>query len=177
MNRECFTSLIIFSTLQMDTRSSTGEQANQPVRPVDSTVLRTIMKKILPLLILLLISVIACQQEAELSREAINPAELPTNISVETTAAVQNHEDVILIDVREQWEYDEAHIPGVTLIPLSELESRVAEIPTDKEVILTCRSGNRSGQALGYLEGLGYDNLHNMEGGILAWQAAGLAVE
>ena len=136
------------------------------------------MKKLLPLFILIIMTVFACQQEAEPAADtAIDPAGLPANISVETTAAVQNHEDVILIDVREQWEYDEAHIPGVTLIPMSELESRVSEFPTDKEVILTCRSGNRSGQVLSYLEELGYDNVHNMEGGILAWQAAGLPVE
>ncbi|MCB0027551.1 MAG: rhodanese-like domain-containing protein, partial [Anaerolineales bacterium] len=52
-----------------------------------------------------------------------------------------------------------------------------SEIPTDKEVIVTCRSGNRSSQVTSYLQGLGYDNVHNMEGGILAWQAAGLPVE
>ena len=74
-------------------------------------------------------------------------------------------------------EYDAGHIPDITLIPMSELQERVSEIPTDVEVILTCRSGNRSGQVHAYLSELGYDNVHNMEGGILAWEAAGYDVE
>ena len=103
--------------------------------------------------------------------------DLPLELDVQTTAAVQNRDDVILIDVREQWEYDEAHIPNVTLIPMSELANRLDEIPTDKEVILTCRSGNRSGQVTEFLQQNGFDNVHNMQGGILAWQQAGLKVE
>lgn len=107
----------------------------------------------------------------------VNLDTLPQNIDVSTAAALTNNEDVIFIDVREQWEYDEGHIPGITLIPMSELESRLAEIPTDKTVVLTCRSGNRSGQMHAYLESQGFDNTVNMEGGILAWEAAGLTVE
>jgi len=103
--------------------------------------------------------------------------QLPLEIDVHTTAVVQNREDVILIDVREQWEYDEAHIPNITLIPMSEIANRLDEIPKDKEVILTCRSGNRSGQVTNLLQQNGFDNVHNMQGGILAWQQAGYAVE
>ena len=82
-----------------------------------------------------------------------------------------------MLDVREQWEYDEGHIPGVTLIPMGDVASRLAEIPTDQEVIVTCRSGNRSGQITDFLRQQGFDNVHNMAGGILAWEAAGYDVE
>ena len=102
---------------------------------------------------------------------------LPKSIDVNTAAALTNNEDVVFIDVREQWEYDEGHIPGITLIPMSELESRLDEIPTDKTVVLTCRSGNRSGRMHTFLQDQGFNNTINMEGGILAWEAAGLAVE
>ncbi|MCB8982685.1 MAG: rhodanese-like domain-containing protein [Ardenticatenaceae bacterium] len=102
---------------------------------------------------------------------------LPDTIDPQTVAQVKDREDVVLFDVREQFEYDEGHIPGVTLIPLGDLPNRLNEIPTDKTVIMTCRSGNRSGQAADFLRQNGYTNVHNMEGGIVAWQQAGLPVE
>lgn len=107
----------------------------------------------------------------------VDMANLAPSIDVQTAAALLENEDVVFLDVREQWEYDQGHIPGITLIPMSEFETRVNEVPEDKTVILTCRSGNRSGQVDTYLRSLGYDNIHNMEGGILAWEAAGLDVE
>ena len=58
-----------------------------------------------------------------------------------------------------------------------EIASRLSEIPTDKEVVVTCRSGNRSSQVATFLRDQGFTNVHNMEGGILAWQQAGLPVE
>lgn len=109
--------------------------------------------------------------------DTIDITTLPLNIDVQTAAALMDRDDVVLIDVREQYEYDESHIPGVTLIPMSEIQTRVSEIPTDKTVVLTCRSGNRSSQIFNWLEEGGYDNIHNMKGGILAWEQAGLAVE
>ena len=103
--------------------------------------------------------------------------DLPDTVDVQTVAEIMNRDDVVLIDVREQSEYDEVHIPGITLIPLGEVPQRLDEIPTDKTVIMTCRSGNRSGQATDFLRENGFDNVHNMSGGIGAWQAAGLEVE
>ena len=79
--------------------------------------------------------------------------------------------------MREQWEYDEGHIPGITLIPMNDIPARLNQIPTDKTVIVTCRSGNRSHTITQYLRDNGFDNVHNMLGGILAWQAAQQPVE
>jgi rhodanese-related sulfurtransferase len=98
------------------------------------------------------------------------------NHDFHTVAQIKDREDVFLLDVREQWEYDEGHIPGITLLPMGEVSARLDEIPTDKEVIVTCRSGNRSGQITDYLRQNGFDNVHNMEGGILAWEKAGYEV-
>jgi rhodanese-related sulfurtransferase len=50
------------------------------------------------------------------------------------------------------------------------------EIPTDKTVIVTCRTGNRSGQAVDFLRQNGFENVHNMQGGIVAWEQAGYEV-
>jgi len=138
----------------------------------------------LMLLLVMLSTAVACGGAAatttapETAAEAaIGELDLADTIDVQTVASVKDREDVFVIDVREQWEYDEAHIPGVTLIPMGEVANRLAEIPTDKEVIVTCRSGNRSGQITDFLRQQGFDNVHNMDGGILAWQAAGYDVE
>lgn len=104
------------------------------------------------------------------------PLDLAPEVDVHTVAQVKDRDDVYLLDVREQWEYDEGHIPGVTLLPLGEVAARMDEIPTDKEVIVTCRSGNRSGQATNFLRQNGFDNVHNMQGGIVAWEQAGYEV-
>ena len=113
---------------------------------------------------------------------AVEPAEvdllsLPDAVDVQTVAEIKDWEDVLVLDVREQWEYDAGHIPGVRLMPMGEIPGRMSEIPTDQTVILTCRSGNRSGQVADFLRQQGYDNVHNMTGGILAWESAGLDVE
>jgi rhodanese-related sulfurtransferase len=107
----------------------------------------------------------------------IDLSTLPDVIDAETAAAIKDRADVLLIDVREQWEYDEGHIPGITLIPMNSVPSRLSEIPTDKTVVFACRSGNRSGQVFNYLKEQGYTNIHNLQGGITAWQSAGLPVE
>jgi rhodanese-related sulfurtransferase len=82
-----------------------------------------------------------------------------------------------MLDVREPDEYQAGHIPGITLIPMGEVANRLSEIPTDKTIIVTCRSGNRSAQIADFLRESGYTDVHNMEGGILAWENAGLPVE
>lgn len=107
----------------------------------------------------------------------IDLANLPAEIDVATAAALQKQPDVLLIDVREPDEYNAGHIPGVTLIPMGEVPDRLSEIPQDKTVVVTCRSGNRSGQITDFLREQGYENVHNMQGGIVAWEQAGLPVE
>ena len=83
----------------------------------------------------------------------------------------------ILVDVREQNEYDEAHIPGSHLLALSNLAENYAELPKDKPLIMQCRSGARSGQATQFLLQNGYSEVVNLKGGILAWGEADLPIE
>ena len=137
------------------------------------------MKKILLVLAVMALLLVACGSETDSSGLAkdVDINNLADTVDVQTVAAIKDLENVFVIDVREQWEYDEGHIPGVTLIPMGEVASRLSEIPTDKEVIVTCRSGNRSGQVTDFLREQGFDNVHNMDGGILDWEAAGLPVE
>jgi phage shock protein E len=107
----------------------------------------------------------------------VDVAQFGPNVDVATVNSLLGRDDVVILDVREQSEYDAGHIPGVTLIPLNNVPNRLNEIPKDKPVIVTCRSGNRSGQATDFLRQQGYTNVHNMTGGINAWQQAGYAVE
>ena len=129
-------------------------------------------------LIVLALVLSACRGANPTTSSAITDnANLPNTVDVATVKALQDRADVVVLDVREQTEYDAGHIPGVKLIPLGQVPSRMAEIPKDKPVIVTCRSGNRSGQAADFLRQQGYTNVHNMEGGITAWQQAGLPIE
>lgn len=79
-----------------------------------------------------------------------------------------------LIDVREPVEHAEEHIEGSRLIPLGEIERRVTEIDRSKPLVITCRSGKRGAEALRRLQAMGFTNARNLEGGVLAWKAAGL---
>ena len=109
--------------------------------------------------------------------DAIDLSALPPAVDVETPHALLDNPDVFLLDVREPDEYAAGHIPGITLIPMGEIPGRLSEIPTDKPVIVTCRTGNRSEQVVEFLREMGFTNVHNMEGGIVAWAEAGYAVE
>ena len=74
-----------------------------------------------------------------------------------------------LVDVREEHEFDEANLNGL-LIPLGDILDRAEEIVMDKQVVIHCRSGKRSATAIQALETqLGYTNLYNLKGGILAY--------
>lgn len=79
-----------------------------------------------------------------------------------------------LVDVREPVEHAEEHIEGSRLIPLGEIERRVTEIDRSKPLVITCRSGKRGAEALSRLQAMGFTNARNLEGGVLAWKAAGL---
>lgn len=78
-----------------------------------------------------------------------------------------------MLDVRQPEEWEAAHIPDATLIPLGELASRVAEVPKDQEIVVYCRSGNRSQEGARILQQAGFSNVSSMAGGIIQWNAAG----
>ena len=102
---------------------------------------------------------------------AAGEAEPPVpEISVEELhAKLASGEKVTLIDVREQFEWDIARIPGAKLIPLGDLHSRMSELDSADTIYLQCKSGVRSANALRELQGAGFSKLFNVRGGILAW--------
>ncbi len=77
--------------------------------------------------------------------------------------------DLVLIDVREPYEWSAGHIDQATHIPLAQVPQRLAEIPKDKDVVMICRSGGRSGRAQEYLLQNGYTRVKNMIGGMQRW--------
>src|SRR5476651_2181838 len=81
---------------------------------------------------------------------------------------IDNGENFQLIDVREDFEYETSNIGGL-LIPLGGILIEADKVSKDKPVVVMCRSGKRSAAAIMQLEQLGYTNLYNLQGGILAW--------
>lgn len=90
-----------------------------------------------------------------------------------------NHDDALVLDVREQSEWADGHISRAKHIPLGQLKSKLAELEKykGKPIVAVCRSGNRSGSACGILKKAGFENLHNLAGGMMAWEQAGLPRE
>jgi rhodanese-related sulfurtransferase len=80
----------------------------------------------------------------------------------------------LLVDVREPAEFAERRIPGAILLPLSGLAEDHLALPMDRPLIIHCASGKRSQVAGEFLSRHGYSDISNLEGGILAWQRAGL---
>jgi len=81
-----------------------------------------------------------------------------------------------LLDVREDYEWDAGHVASAVHIPLGLLAERVGELPSDRQVVVVCRSGVRSARAAAFLVTSGYDAV-NLAGGMQAWAAVGLPFE
>jgi sulfur-carrier protein adenylyltransferase/sulfurtransferase len=92
---------------------------------------------------------------------------------------LESSEKPVLVDVRERNEWNQGHIPGAVLVPMGELESRIADEAPDRArgVVLYCASGNRSARAARTLEELGYEDAVSMAGGFIAWAELGYPSE
>jgi len=74
-----------------------------------------------------------------------------------------------LLDIRERWEWDVAHIEGATHIPMAQIPAVADELDRVRPTVIICHHGMRSLQVVAFLQRLGFDNLHNLDGGIDAW--------
>ncbi len=83
--------------------------------------------------------------------------------------ADQAAEQPLLLDVRENWEFETCHIAGSTQIPTHLVPIRAGELPDDREIVCICHHGARSMQVAAFLERNGFDNVTNLTGGIHAW--------
>lgn len=97
---------------------------------------------------------------------------MQTITAEELKARLENGEELHLVDVRETNEHEEFNIGGV-LLPLGQIkmmDTEAIDNLKEEEVILYCRSGNRSGQATAFLETMGFSNVKNLTGGMLEWK-------
>ena len=93
----------------------------------------------------------------------ITPAELAAWL------ADKSREQPLLLDVREPWEHDKARIAGSQLVPMGQVQARLAELDDEKEVVAICHHGGRSMQVAMFLDKNGFPRVHNLAGGIDAW--------
>jgi len=100
---------------------------------------------------------------------------MPATVSV-TDAAQRFDQGAFLLDVRTVEEWNQGHIDGAILIPLDELSSRIDEVPADQDVLIICRSGNRSAEARNLLRSAELKRTTSINGGINEWIAKGLPV-
>ena len=120
------------------------------------------MKRIFPLLLSLLLLLTGCGGNASGAYQ---------QITQEAAKEMMDTQEVIILDVREQDEYDSGHIPGAVLLPVGTIdEDTAAEVIPEKDstVLVYCRSGNRSKTASAALADLGYTNIYEF-GGINTW--------
>lgn len=99
--------------------------------------------------------------------------------SIKLKQKLDQKDKFYFVDCREQDEWNESHIKGATLIPLSQFKEKYQDFLKDKNttVVIQCRSGKRSMQACLFLLSQGYKELINLEGGILGWVESGFPVE
>lgn len=111
-------------------------------------------------------------------QELVDLAEVQCDLGVTTMreitptelkAKLDRGDDFLLIDVREPNEFELCRIPTAQLIPLGTIPQRMGELDPDAEIVVQCRSGKRSADALMFLQANGFTNLTNLKGGILAW--------
>lgn len=93
---------------------------------------------------------------------------VPTVTGRDVVERFEKGDPPFILDVREDDEFEEGHIPGAKLIPLGELQRRLHELPKDTEIVCVCRSGSRSAWATGLLTAGGF-HASNMQGGMIAW--------
>jgi adenylyltransferase/sulfurtransferase len=94
---------------------------------------------------------------------------MPTMTVHELKDLRHSGDDHFLLDVREPHEQAICRIEGATLIPLGELENRLGELPRHKRILVHCKSGGRSARAVSRLRELGFSDVWNVSGGIIAW--------
>jgi adenylyltransferase/sulfurtransferase len=97
-------------------------------------------------------------------------ASAPGDIApVELAARLANHDDLLIVDVREPHEWDICHLEGARLVPLRTLPDVVETLPRDRTLVVHCKLGGRSAKAAEFLRARGFDRVLNLTGGIRAW--------
>jgi len=101
--------------------------------------------------------------------EYVRPTKVPEITATEVKKMMDERRPFVLVDVREPHEYQICRIPGSRLIPLGDVPKRMHELNSADEIVVHCRSGQRSAQAVELLMKAGFRKIHNLRGGVLAW--------
>jgi len=115
-----------------------------------------------------------CEQHAPITKlidyeEFCNPMDNTDITPSEVAEKLKNGEEIVLVDVREPYEWETGHVSEATHIPLAQVPGRLDDIPRDRDVVMICRSGGRSERARQYLAQQGYARVKNMVGGMQRW--------
>lgn len=94
-------------------------------------------------------------------------------MSVPSLRVADLPQDAYLLDVREDDEWTAGHIEGAAHIPMSGFMARVDEVPQDRDVVVVCKVGARSAQVAAFLRQKGWEQVNNLDGGVVAWVQAG----
>lgn len=111
---------------------------------------------------------VACAPAATVAPATTAPAEISLADAVAKRTA-----GAFILDVRQPDEWRDFHVPGSTLIPLEQLEARVNEVPRDRDIVVVCRSGNRSATGRDILTKAGFTRATSLAGGLTQWKSAG----
>lgn len=123
----------------------------------------------MPLLVIAIVAALLIFGQAA-STPAAN--QLPGEVSVKQAVEMQAA-GAFVLDVRTQEEWNEYHAPNSVLVPLDQLPNRLSELPRDQEIVVVCRSGNRSATARDLLLKAGFGKVTSMAGGLKQWSAQG----
>ena len=93
--------------------------------------------------------------------------------SLPSINAIDVPDGAYILDVRELDEWEAGHAPDAHHVPMMTIPARIDEVPTDEQVVVLCRHGQRSARVVGFLAEHGRDNVVNLDGGIVEWVAAG----
>ncbi len=149
---------------------SAARAASRPASKPASKTLYWILGGLALLAVIVTAGVLVLQNGRGLNTAAA--ATLPKEISVQEAYA-KRQDGAFILDVRQPEEWVDVHVPGSTLIPLGELDSRLSELPKDKEIVVLCRSGNRSQEGRDILTNAGFTQVTSVSGGINDWQSSG----
>lgn len=121
------------------------------------------MKKVL-MLMLPLIMTVACTAQ-----------KTPDDVNAAQAEEMMKNEEVVVLDVRTPDEWNKGHLEGATHINFYDdnFEQEVAKLPKDKEYVVYCHSGGRSAKAVQMMKESGFEQVHNLQGGIIAWEKEG----
>jgi rhodanese-related sulfurtransferase len=109
-----------------------------------------------------------------MTTQRVGPGGIPTVSAAAAMERQGGQPPALLVDVREMNEFVELRVEGAALMPLSEFGWRFEELTRDRPLLMLCRSGARSSRATAFLLQQGYQDVANIDGGMIAWKGAGL---